>query len=374
MKTILNFCLFFSIVLISSTKATDISLENKSSSDNYNLYYNTYSLNISNISTQFGTVSWESFYDDLGLSNQLNGINTFESSLIGSRLYLSHHWKNFYYMLGTGNDNFENMKENFFYDVALAYLIPLGPKTNLILNSRVGRSRFQKNPFALYLGIPNQTTSFSAQIKRPKLFVEAAYSFNNLEESPVPADLLVNNGLIETIPTNKMSSFYIYGYTPILANLNAGVVYSVANSDVNVFQATFTSYAQNLYTYFPYFTPVNSKAWSVLFFGDKDVNIGALNLGTFSFKAQVPIVSSTNLLYEVKEGIITAGDSVYYNYSGVEPLNLELSWTKKNKNDGLSFKIGYNYFDKPYIKNEYFGDDLVGYHNNQISFTILKSL
>lgn len=374
MRLILKISVLFIIFLSVKMHGADLITKSSFTRDAYNLYYNYYSVSINDVKNQIGTISGELFFDQFGLKSTLNGINTFNNSLSGARFYLNNNWKNLYYTLGLGSDNLRDTKNNMFYDLALAYLFPLGRHVHLVLNVRLKQSRFQQNPFAVYLEIPNQITLYSAQLKMSKFFMEAAYQINSLKKSRVPADMFINPGLITKVPANELQSFYVYFYSPVLHTLNVGLVYSSADSKVNMFQPTLKSFTQNLYTYFPYFTPINSQALSILFFGEQKLRIGSVDLGTLSFKAQVPLVSSASLLYEVKQGPITVNDSVYYDYSGVEPLKIELSWRKKIPGIDAHFTIGYDYFDKPYIKNKYFGDALTGYQSHQISFTINKSL
>lgn len=112
----------------------------------------------------------------------------------------------------------------------------------------------------------------------------------------------------------------------------------------------------------------------MLIIANQDLEMGSIDLGKISLKAQIPVMSSTKLLYEVKEGDITSSDSVYYDYSGVEPLKIELFWNKEIGNTGFSFLMGYSYFDKPYLKNAYFSDKYNGYKNHQLTFKIIKSI
>jgi hypothetical protein len=362
------------IFLYNSAHGTDISVQSRFSFDNYNLYYNYYSLKINNLVTKYGTFTIENFYDDFGLSNNFNGINSFSGSILGSRIYLNNNHGNLYYQIALGSDNFSNLKEQLFYDFTIAYLIPLDSKNSLVLNAKLNRYRFFMNPMASYLDMTNQVFNFSAQFRLQKAFIEASYSVNHLNETEINNNLLLNDGLITSIPKNKLHSFYTYAYTSLFKDINLGIVYSLSNSDINVYQPTFVSFEKNYYTYLPYFTPIESKAFSLLFMGGIELKLGSLNLGKISFKAQLPIFSSTKLLYEVKEGIITDNDSVYYDYSGVEPLKIDLSFQKGIGNSGITFVVDYTYFDKPYLKNAYFSDQYNGYKNHQVSFKIIKTL
>lgn len=370
----LAYIILISTLFVTSLNGSEISLENKISSDNYNLYYNNYSLKLSNISSKFGNLTFEGFYDDYGLSSNFNGINTFSGNSFGTRLYLNNNWDNFYYQLGFGSDDFRNIEENLFYELAFAYLIPIDYKNSIILNAKLNRTRFQMNALSSYMGISNHTMNINTQFKISKVFIEAAYESNNLNGSNVPNNLLKNEGLINSIPENKLTTYYIYGYANLYEDVKAGFVYSASNSDVNLFQPTYLTDIQNFYTYFPYFTPVESKALSLLIIADQNLKLGSIDLGKISFKAQVPVISSTKLLYEVKVGQIAASDSVYYDYSGVEPLKVEIFWNKDIGTTGFSFVIGYSYFDKPYIKNSYFGDNLNGYINHQLTLKLIKAL
>ncbi|MCA9731306.1 hypothetical protein KC799_04205 [candidate division KSB1 bacterium] len=361
------------LVYAGSTHGQEISLKRSVSSDNYSLYYNVSSLALSNISTFAGNLTLETFYDDYGLSGSFNGINTFGANVTGARLFLNNNFRKFYYQLGAGNDDFQNAKDNLFYDLAFAYLIPVDMRNNIILNTRFNRYRFQMNPLASYLGVVNNVMSVSLQFKLAKAYIEATYLVNHLNESEVQSDLLVDEGIITTIPENTLTTFYAYAYKPILEGIKAGAVISASNSEMNVYQPTHVTLVENFYTYFPYFTPISSKAFSFLFIANKSINIGSVNLGEIMFKAIAPLVSSTKLLYEVKEGFITAADSVYYDYSGVEPLKIDATWQRNLGTTGFSLLFGYSYFDKPYIKNRYFGNDQEGYRNQQFSFQLKKS-
>jgi hypothetical protein len=365
----------FSILIFHSAYSSEISLENENGFDIYNLYYNSYSLKFTNISSPVGNFAVEAFYDNYGLSKRFNGINKFSDNLFGSRLFYNNNWNKLYYYFGIGNDNFQNFEENLFYEMALAYLIPIDSSNSIVLIGKANRYRSKMNPLSTYLGVANQTISFHTQFKLSFAYIEASFLTNNLSGVDVNKNMLVQKELITEIPKNKQTSFYLYAYKEIFKSISAGLAYGYTDSEINVYQPTLISPEKNYYTYFPYFTPIKSNALSLLLIADHNINIGSIDFGKISFKTTIPIISSTSLLYEVAQGEIAPSDyNVYYDYSGVEPLKIEIFYNKKFEANGLSFVVGFTYFDKPYLKNAYFSSNENGYKNHQLTIKIIKSL
>ncbi|KAA3657886.1 MAG: hypothetical protein DWQ10_12275, partial [Calditrichaeota bacterium] len=89
--------LLVGLVWTSFAYGQQISLKKCVSSDNYALYYDVTTLSLGNISTSAGTFTFESFYDDFGLSDHFNGINTFGASMTGARLFVNNHYRKLYY-------------------------------------------------------------------------------------------------------------------------------------------------------------------------------------------------------------------------------------------------------------------------------------
>lgn len=177
---------------------------------------------------------------------------------------------------------------------------------------------------------------------------------------------------LDTLAENRITHFYAYSYTRVLSSpaLSLGYAFSWSNSELNRWVATWQTIAvaspspsrpgSNIllvreYAYYPYSTPLNARAHSLLVLLDFALPRSAALKSKMTF----PFISSRQALFSPDTAALNTAQT-YYREANTAPLVLE---SKLEKESGhFSFEFGYSLVCVPYREFSYFTTDSYAFH------------